>query len=100
MTALSCRTLGKCGGQANTKNQFQTHSVLLPMTVMIVMLAGVLISLTGLNYLSGYSHHKGNERLGNLFLLITFVGITLTLLGLKLGALLLVPQTAAFQGQI
>ena len=69
MTALSCRTLGKCGGQANTKNQFQTHSVPLLMTVMIAMLAGVSISLTGLNYLSGYFHHRGVASFGSLFLL-------------------------------
>ena len=69
MTALSCRTLMKYGGRANTANQFQIPSVPLLTTVMIAMLAGVSISLTGRNYLSGYFHHRGVASFGSLFLL-------------------------------
>ena len=59
----------KYGGRANTANQFQIPSVPLLMTVMIAMLAGVSISLTGLNYLSGYFHQRGVASFGSLFLL-------------------------------
>ena len=70
MAALCGRTLMKCGGQANTANQFQIPYVASLMIVMIAMLAGVLISLTGLNYLSGYFHQRGAARFGSLFLLM------------------------------
>ena len=70
MAALCGRTLMKYGGQANTANQFQIPSVALLTIVMIAMLAGVLISLTGRNYLLGYFHHRGAARFGSLFLLL------------------------------
>ena len=60
----------KYGGQANTANQFRITSVLLLTIVMIAMLAGVSISLTGRNYLSGYFHRRGVASFGSLFLLL------------------------------